>query len=188
MRKITMDKGGSAIKHIANAITLFRIPLAIAMLFVTPFSASFWSFYLCGGFTDVIDGFIAKKLNQQSALGAKLDSIADFVFAGVIAIFAVINIEIPIWLWLCIMGAALLRFVSYGIGFYKYHTFAALHTCANKITGVLIFMCPILYKALGLIVTGVLLCTIAFFSALEEVLITVKSKELNRDCTSIFMR
>lgn len=175
-------------KHSANIITFLRIPLSIAMLFVTPFSEEFWVFYLCSGFTDIMDGFVARKLNQESALGAKLDSIADFIFAVTIAIFAWINIEIPIWLWPCILGIALLRFVSYSVGFCKYHTFASLHTYANKITGALIFTVPLLYSALGLKVTGVILCVVAFLSAMEELVITVKSNKLNRDCKSILIR
>lgn len=181
-------KGVDVIKHVANIITFLRIPLAIAMLFSPPFSVLFWGFYFCGGFTDIIDGFVARKLNQESALGAKLDSIADFVFAGVVAIFVVINIEIPIFLWLCILCIALLRFVSYGIGFYKYHTFAPLHTYTNKITGALIFMAPIFYSVWGLVVMSLILCIMAFASALEEIVITIRSKELNRDCKSIFIR
>lgn len=172
--------------YIANVITFLRIPLAIAMLFATPFSVAFWSLYLCGGFTDIIDGMVARKLNQESSFGAKLDSIADFVFAGAIAIFVVINIAMPVGFWICILGIALLRFVCYGIGFYKYHTFVALHTYANKITGVLLFMTPVLYSVWGLTVVGVILCVMAFASALEEMVIVVKSRELDRNCKSMF--
>lgn len=172
----------------ANIITFLRIPLAMAMLFAAPFSAVFWGAYLSCGFTDIVDGFIARMLHQESSFGAKMDSIADFVFAVCAAIFVTVNIEIPIWLWLCILGIALLRFLGYGLGFYKYHTFAPLHTYANKLTGVSIFMTPILYFLCGLTFTGIILCIVAFFSSLEELVITIKSKELKRDCKSIFIR
>lgn len=158
------------------------------MLLVTPFSKGFWIFYLCGGVTDVIDGFVARKLNQQGAIGAKLDSIADSVFAIAIAAIIIVNIEIPIWLWLAILWIALLRFVGYGIGFYKYHTFTSLHTYANKATGALIFVSPIFYALLGLSATGAILCAVALVATFEEVFITVKSNTLDRDCKSIFTR
>ena len=106
------------------------------MLAVPPFSALFWIFYLGSGLTDILDGFLARKLHLESAFGAKLDSIADFVFVGYLTIFAVINMNIPRWLWLCALAIALLCFVSYGIGFNKYHAFTALHTWANKLTGI----------------------------------------------------
>lgn len=172
----------------ANIITLLRIPFAISLLFAAPFSAAFWAIYLACGATDMLDGFIARALHQESALGARLDSIADFVFALSVAAFVIINIEIPIWLWLGACGIALLRFISYGIGFYKYRAFASLHTYANRITGLFIFAAPILYWLCGLTFTGAALCTAAFFSSVEELAITIKSKKLDRDCKSIFMR
>lgn len=172
-------------KQLPNIITFLRFPLSIATLVVPPFSVLFWMFYLGSGLTDILDGFLARTLHQESALGAKLDSIADFAFAGCLAIFAVINMKIPLWLWLCALTIALLRFASYGIGFYKYHEFTALHTWANKLTGILIFTAPILYCLCGLRFTGVILCAVAFISACEELVIIIKSKELNRDCKGI---
>ena len=170
-------------KHLPNIITFLRFPLSIAMLVVSPFSSHFWILYLCSGLTDILDGFLVRKLHQESALGAKLDSIADFVFVGCLTIFVVANMQIP--LWLCALAIALLRFVSYGIGSYKYHEFTALHTWANKLTGILIFAAPILYCLCGLRFTGIILCTVAFISACEELVIIIKSKKLNRDCKGI---
>ena len=126
------------LKHLPNIITFLRFPLSIAMLVVSPFSSHFWILYLCSGLTDILDGFLVRKLHQESALGAKLDSIADFVFVGCLTIFAVKNLNIPRWLWLC-----------------------------------------------GLRFTGIILCTVAFISACEELVIIIKSKELNRDCKGI---
>lgn len=44
-----------------------------------------------------------------------------------------------------------------------------------------------LYLCSGLTVMGVTLCVMAFASALEEMVIVVKSRELNRNCKSIFL-
>ena len=52
--------------------------------------------YLAAGLTDILDGFLARKMHWETALGAALDGIADFVFAGCLAIFAVINLDIPL--------------------------------------------------------------------------------------------
>lgn len=174
-------------KHIANIITFLRIPLAIAMLFVPPFSVIFWSLYVGCGFTDIADGFVARALHQESAFGAKSDSLADFILSVCIAVFVIVNIKIPVWLWLCVSVVALLRLLNYGIGFYKYHAFASLHTYANKLTGLFIFITPVFYRLCGLTFTGIILCLTAFFSSLEELVITIKSKELKRDCKGIFI-
>lgn len=156
------------------------------MAFLIPFSALFWVCYVCCGLSDFLDGFIARKFKQQSAAGAKLDSIADIIFAVAIGVVAVINIRIPKWMWLCILCIAALRIFGYGIGFYKYRTFVSLHTYLNKAAGVTIFACPLLYATFGLTVTGIFLCVVSFVASLEEVVIIAKSKELNRDCKGLF--
>ena len=58
----------------------------------------------------------------------------------------------------------------------------------SQITNILIFTAPILYFLFGLRVTVILLCVVAFASACEELIVTVKSKELNCDCKGIFVR
>ncbi|MCE4709311.1 CDP-alcohol phosphatidyltransferase [Clostridioides difficile] len=97
------------------------------------------------------------------------------------------NIALPMYLWWCIVAIALLRLISYSIGFFKYHTFSSLHTLMNKITGISIFAFPLLYICFGLDVAGIMICIVAFLSSFEEIAIMIKSKELNRDIKSIFM-
>lgn len=174
-------------KTTANVITFSRILFAIAFLFAPPFSAGFWICYLCAGLSDVLDGMAARKLKQESDLGARLDSIADFVFACAIATVSVIYVPIPMWLWVCAGLIALLRLAGYAIGYLKYHRFSALHTYANKLAGALLFALPLLYRLLGISACGILLCAVTAFSAAEEVLITIRSKRLERNCKGIFI-
>lgn len=173
-------------KHTANFVTCLRIPLAVAMLISVSFSVSFWVFYISCGLTDILDGFLARKLHQESAVGARLDSIADAVFAGCLALYIVINISLPSWIWICLLLIAMLRFLSYGIGYCRFHTFTSLHTYANKITGAMIFLSPVLYSICGLTVAGILLFITSAISALEELAITIKCRELNRDCKGLY--
>lgn len=174
------------IKNTANIITSSRIVLSTVMVFTEPFSVTFWICYLCSGLSDMFDGFAARKLKQQSKVGARLDSIADLFFAAAIFIVAMKNISLSEWLWLCIGLIGLLRLVSYGIGFYKYRTYSSLHTNMNKAAGVMIFIFPLLYALLGVNAAGALIFIVALISSLEEMLIIIKSKELDRDCKSIF--
>lgn len=180
------DREDNPIKHLANIITLSRIVFAVMMIVAIPFSTIFWVCYICGGISDMFDGYIARKLNQQSAFGAQLDSIADLLFALSLFIIVVSNIRFPRWLWLCIAIIALIRVVGYSIGFYKYHTFSSLHTYLNKGTGAFIFALPVLYVLFGLTTAGIIISFVAFASATEELIITIKSKKLNRDCKSLF--
>jgi CDP-diacylglycerol--glycerol-3-phosphate 3-phosphatidyltransferase len=158
------------------------------MVFAEPFSVVFWICYLFGGLSDLMDGVVAKKLHQQSAAGAKFDSVADLIFAASILIVVIKSISIPAWVWLCIIFIGSLRIIGYGIGYYKFHTFSAVHTYMNKAVGFLIFAFPLLYALIGFNIAVIVVCSASFMSSVEELAITVKSKELDRDCRSIFIR
>jgi|GEM_PF-248674 len=181
-------RGRIAIKNLANVITSTRFLFAVGMVLADPFSAAFWTCYLCGGVSDLLDGALTRRLKTQSAAGAKLDSAADLVFAAAIAAFAVRHIRFPAWLWACAGGIAALRLAGYGVGFAKYHTFSALHTYANKAAGALIFAFPVLYAVLGLTAAGIILCAAALFSSIEELVITISAPVLNRDCRCLFLK
>ena len=65
----------------ANMVTCCRIICSLWMLFFPAFSGGFYALYGLCGFTDMIDGAIARKTNTVSRFGAALDTVADFVFA-----------------------------------------------------------------------------------------------------------
>jgi CDP-diacylglycerol--glycerol-3-phosphate 3-phosphatidyltransferase len=175
-------------KNGANILTALRFLFAVGMVLAAPFSTAFWACYLGGGISDLLDGPVARALHFESDVGAKLDSAADLAFAAAIAVVILRNIQLPAWIWVCAGCVAAVRLASYGVGFVKYHTFSALHTYGNKATGALIFVVPILYALFGLTVSGVILCSVALFSSLEELIITISSPTLNRNCKGIYRR
>lgn len=66
-------------KSIANYISISRILLVLALIFIEPLSTTFYIIYFISGISDILDGFIARKYNVTSTLGEKLDSIADLI-------------------------------------------------------------------------------------------------------------
>ena len=63
--------------NIPNIVTLIRIILvAVSIFFIR--SNHFFIFYILAGLSDVVDGFLARKLKQETILGAQLDSFSDF--------------------------------------------------------------------------------------------------------------
>ena len=181
-------KGERKIKNLANIITSSRIIFALAILYIKPFSTTFWICYFLGGLSDLLDGLVARTLNQQSENGAKIDSIADFVFAASIFIIVLKNIFLPGRFWWFISLIILIRIITYSVGFYKYRTFSSLHTYFNKASGVLIFMFPLLYVILKLDVAGGIVCFVSFAASVEELVITMKGSRLDRDCKGLFLR
>ena len=85
-------------KHIANILTSFRILGSVFLLFFPAFSVEFYCFYIICGFTDMIDGTIARKTNNTSEFGSKLDTVADIVFVTASLIKVLPTINIPWWL------------------------------------------------------------------------------------------
>lgn len=168
-------------QNIPNAISLIRILLSVLLLCCKPFSPLFWIVYATCGFSDIIDGYIARKTNSTSSLGAMLDSIADLAFIGAAMIVLLPAIAIPVELLIWIALIALVRVFSLMVGYHKYHTLAALHTYTNKATGLLLFIFPFLYKPVGVYILGYVICTMASISATEELILQIKSKRLFRD-------
>ena len=67
-------------KYIANIVTGSRIVFSLPLLFIPLSSAWFYILYLVCGFSDMIDGTIARKTGTVSKFGARLDTASDFVF------------------------------------------------------------------------------------------------------------
>ena len=176
-----------AVKSIANYISIARIFLSITLVLVKPFSVAFFIIYLICGISDIFDGYIARKTHTFSKLGEKLDSVADLIMVIVLMfiLYPIINLTVEIIVWIVIIG--IIRVISMIVVFVKYKTFEILHTYSNKITGLILFIFPLL---LVFVQSDVLLmytlCTVASISAIEEFLIHLSSKELEINRKSIF--
>ena len=77
--------------YVINGITVYRIiaaPFLLLLLFMGPFVYFKWLLGI-SFFTDLIDGYLARKYKVVSKLGARLDSIGDdlTVVVGMIGLF-----------------------------------------------------------------------------------------------------
>ena len=171
---------------IPNIITAIRIVLSFMLLFLKPLSAIFILIYILAGVSDMLDGFLARKIKSTNKFGATLDSIADAVFAFVLLFIFIPYFQWETWIICWVVLITMVRLVSLLIGFLRFRQFAFLHTYANKITGLVLFGFPLWYMLFGLTGTAIILCIIATISAIEELIINSKSSTLKRDITSIF--
>ena len=124
-------------KYIANIITGSRIIFSLPLLFIPLSSAWFYMFYLFCGLTDMIDGTIARKTGAVSKFGAKLDTIADFVFMLVCAIKLLPLIRISLWLWVWIIIIASIKIFNIALVFVRKKKLISIHSVFNKIRGLL---------------------------------------------------
>ena len=140
----------------ANTITFFRIAASIVLLFCPVFSPAFYVFYIAAGLSDMLDGFVARKINTASRFGARLDTIADFVLVVVCLIKLLPILSIPAWLYIWIGIIALIKVVNIVSGFAVQKRFVAVHSAMNKATGALLFLLPLTLPAVPLKYTAIL--------------------------------
>ena len=152
----------------ANTITSFRIAAGIVLLFCPVFSHAFYVFYIAAGLSDMLDGFVARKTDTVSKLGARLDTIADFVFVIVCLIKLLPVLHIPAWLYGWIGIIALIKIANIISGFAVQKKFVAVHSVMNKATGALLFLLLMTIPAVPLKYSAIVVCAVATFAAIQE--------------------
>ena len=160
-------------KYIANIITSCRIVLSLSLLFIPLPSAWCYVIYLLAGFTDMVDGMIARKTDTASEFGSSLDTIADFVFLAISLSKFLPILEFPIWLWIWIAIIALIKITNITIGIMVQHRFIAFHSVLNKITGACLFVLPLSLCVIDTKYSGSVICAIATVAALQEFLAVI---------------
>ena len=108
------------------------------------------------------------------------------MFFGIMLIVFIPILQLPYWILWWIGILLITRLISIFVGFVKYHELSFLHTYANKATGIALFLFPFVYSVLGLNLAAVIMCGIASLSVIEEFIITLTAKSLNRDVRCIF--
>ena len=155
-------------KHIANILTICRIFGSILLLIFPAFSVAFYIIYLFCGYSDMVDGAIARKTNSTSKLGSQLDTIADLIFV-VVSLFKLLpGIHIPQWLWIWGGVIAVIKISNIIWGYGSKKQFISLHTIMNKVTGLLLFLLPLTIPFVELKHIAIAVCSIATLSAVQE--------------------
>ncbi len=90
-------------------ITASRIALCLPLLLVDVMTVPFWVLYVIAGTTDMLDGFLARRWGVESKFGARLDSLADFVFVIVVGYKLFPWLKLPATLWMMIGFIALVK-------------------------------------------------------------------------------
>ena len=126
--------------YIINGITLYRIvaaPFLLILIFTGQYDIFKWLLGV-SFFTDLIDGFLARKYKVTSVLGTRLDSIGDdlTVLVGVIALFvlkgAFIKEHIIVFIILLVLFLVQIIFA-----FTRYRKMTNFHTYLAKTAALL---------------------------------------------------
>ncbi len=102
----------------ANLITLGRllsVPVSVWLILANEFAAAFWLFLLAG-VSDAVDGFIAKRFNMRTRIGALLDPVADKTL--LVSIYVTLGVagQLPNWLVILVVSRDLMIVGGFLIG------------------------------------------------------------------------
>ena len=143
--------------------------MAVALPFVQFAPAVFWTLYLLCGLSDILDGAVARLTGTVSRLGERLDTPADIVFVAVWMVLFIPAINVGRWLWIWTGIIAFIKVVNVISGLAMKKGFVAKHTPANKATGILLFLLPmiVLWEVIK-VPCIILVSLLATFAAVQE--------------------
>lgn len=177
-------------KYVPNMLSILRIILSVLLIPLYPVDYIFIIVYLTIGLTDVLDGLIARKFGYESELGAKLDSIADLIFYSIyvflfLKLFSSAFDSILNVILILIISIRLINMIVTKL---KYKKIVFVHTIANKITGLLVFLAPMVLLYVNHAVSIKVMFAIALVAAIEELLISIKYSKPNLNRKSILFK
>ncbi|MBQ6149242.1 MAG: CDP-alcohol phosphatidyltransferase family protein [Oscillospiraceae bacterium] len=166
-------------KNIANIITFTRIVAALCLIPFKALSTEFFYAYIWCGISDILDGFLARKLNIISSLGSRLDTAADLLLYAImmIKIEPYLRMYLPKFVWTLIWVVVGLRIAHYLYVGIFYHHLSSRHTILNKITSVMMFLLPFTVKTPYLTAYSLSILAVAYISIFEEATYIMKPKE-----------
>ena len=149
-----------------NVISALRIAGSIGLLFCNVTGWPFWTLYALCGISDMVDGWLARKLHAETKAGAILDSVADLSFVACCAIRLLPVLSIPSWLWIWAGIIVVIKMVNQASALLVFKRFRFPHTMANKLTGFLLFLAvPTLFRT---IIPVAVVAAVATFAAIQE--------------------
>lgn len=172
-----------------NLVSMIRILMAPVMMALAIEQQHIWFFIamLFTGFTDVLDGFLARQLNQVTALGSRLDSWGDFIIYSTLAVAAWLmwpDIVLSEWLYAALI---LLSFtVPVVVALIKFHAVVSYHTWSAKLAVLLTFIGYIL------LFSGIsewmfrLAALVCVYAATEEIIISLIIKQQQQDIRNVW--
>ena len=155
-------------KRIPDFLSVSRIALCLPLLLVDAMTKPFWVLYLIAGLTDMLDGFLARRWGVESRFGARLDSLADFVFVLAVGYKLFPWLKLPTALWMMIGLIALVKMINAISAFVVKHRIKFLHTKANKLTGFLLFIGMMAIGQSYFVPVAWMIACVALFAAIQE--------------------
>lgn len=133
---------GSYIPGEANQVSLARAYLALpALAYAIEGQLGLLAVVVAvAGLTDLVDGTVARRLEQPSQLGGALDPVVDGIFMGALCIGLAVGGFIPLWLALVVIVRYLLPAVAGGLLIVLGRRIDLRHTLMGQVSTTLILL------------------------------------------------
>ena len=155
-------------RQVPDLLSALRIALCLPLLLVDAMTVPFWVIYVIAGTTDMLDGFLARRWGVESTFGARLDSLADFVFVLAAGYKLFPWLKLPAVLWMMTGLIALVKASNAISSYVVKHKIEFLHTKANKFTGFLLFFGVMAIGQSYFIPVAWVIAYFALFTAIQE--------------------
>ena len=173
-------------KYVPNVLSVCRIFMSLSLPFLIHRPSPWWFIgaYLLTGFTDLIDGPIARHYKVTSKLGAKLDGLGDtmlfFCAFGSFLVPPLLKVEVV--KCLTAIGVAFLaKLFAFIFTRVKFKEWNGMHTWLSKSVGSAIYLVAPIFVLMGEINFWVVLALsiLVGVTALDEILVLVTSETYN---------
>ncbi len=155
-------------KRIPDFLSMPRIALCLPLLLVDAMTVPFWVLYVTAGTTDMLDGFLARRWGVESEFGARLDSLADFIFVLAVGYKLFSWLKLPTALWMMIGLIAMMKASNAVSAYLVRQRLKFLHTKANKLTGFFLFIGMMTIGQSYFNPVAWIIASIALFAAIQE--------------------
>lgn len=171
-------------RHLPNTISCLRILVSLTLPLLIHKPLVLIAAYLLCGISDLADGYLARLYRLETGFGAKLDSLADFIFLVVTLLLVVNYIYLDAAMIFFLLVITLIRLANFVLTRMKFKQWGLLHTYSNKATGLIIFISIPVFVHYGSIphAWASFLAVAAVISSLEEglILLTATCYDPNR--------
>ncbi len=184
-----MPEKQEQIVNIPNLVSFIRILMAPVLFYLAVTQQPYWflGVFLFAEFTDVLDGFLARTLNQITKMGSHLDSWGDFIIYTTITICAWI-----LWPDILLRESLYFTIIVFSftlpalIGFAKFRRFTSYHTWSVKLAVAVTVVSYILLFS-GLLDWPFRIAALfCLYAAIEEIAITLLIRHEHVDVRTVW--
>jgi phosphatidylglycerophosphate synthase len=187
------DAGGSRWSSLPNLLSAFRLAALLPLWILALLGEATWLAVgvAVAAFTDVLDGFVARRMGLTTSFGSRLDSVADHLLSSSVLLWLLwLRPEFFAREYVLLLAWAAFGAMTLLIGWLRFRRFGGLHLYSAKLAGTLGYL-----FAIWLLLTGdyrrttffVVLVT-AFIAVLETLVMFLTARRVDEHAGSILGR